>query len=124
MKNTATRNVKDELIVEGLKFAGDAIGVHYGKRKIEKSVSRNLSMVDTLMTAAFTRNGTVPIKSKKVIELGSLGIIALYNIVSGVKRRRRGLIVEGIFLSLALGAVIIGSNFQNKTKQTPINSIV
>ncbi|MCZ4221856.1 hypothetical protein [Pedobacter rhodius] len=115
MRNTTTRkNIKEELLVEGLKVAGNAIGINYGKGKIKKSVSRNLSMVDSLMSAAFTRKGNVSYKSQKAIELGSLGFIALYNIIKGVKRKRRGLIAEGIFLSLALGAVIFASNNQNK----------
>ncbi|WP_316832779.1 hypothetical protein [Pedobacter aquatilis] len=121
MRSTATRkNIKDELLLEGLKAAGSAVGIHYGKGKIKKSVSRNLSMVDSLMTAAFTRKGSVPFKSQKAIELGSLGFIALYNIVKGVKKNRRGLIAEGIFLSLALGAVILASNIQTKKTDGPL----
>jgi len=115
MENTTTKkNIKNDLLLEGLKFAGDAIGIHYGKRTIKKSISRNLSMVDTLVTAVFTRKGTVPFKSQRAIELGSLGVIALYNIMRGVKRKRTGLIVEGVFLSLALGTVLVASNMQRK----------
>jgi len=121
MENTTTKkNIKDELLIEGLKAAGSAIGIHSNKKAIKKTVSKNFSIINSLMDAAFTRQGSSNHKIKKTIELGSLGVIALYNIVKGVKRKRRALLVEGIFLSVALGTVLIGSNVKTKTKQTPL----
>ncbi|KQR72729.1 hypothetical protein [Pedobacter sp. Leaf176] len=119
MENTTTRkNIKNELLIEGLKAAGSAIGIHSGRGAIKKTVSKNFSIINSLMDAAFTRQGHSNHNLKKTIELGSLGIIALYNILKGVKRKRRTLLAEGIFLSVALGAVLIGSNVKTKTKRT------
>ena len=119
MENTVTRkNIKDELLIEGLKAAGSAIGIHSGRGAIKKTVSKNFSIINSLMDAAFTRQGDGNHKIKKTIELSSLGAIALYNILKGVKRKRRTLLIEGIFLSVALGAVLIGSNAKTKTKRT------
>ena len=119
MENTTTKkNIKDELLIEGLKAAGSAIGIHSGRGAIKKTISKNFSIINSLMDAAFTRQGDGNHKIKKAIELSSLGAIALYNILKGVKRKRRTLLVEGIFLSVALGAVLIGSNAKTKTKQT------
>jgi len=119
MENTTTRkNIKDELLIEALKAAGSAIGIHSGRGAIKKTVSKNFSIINSLMDAAFTRQGGGNSKIKKAIELSSLGAIALYNILKGVKRKRRTLLVEGIFLSVALGAVLIGSNAKTITKQT------
>jgi len=121
MESTTTKkNIKDELLIEGLKAAGSAIGIHSGRGAIKKTVSKNFSIINSLMDAAFTRQGSSNHKIKKTIELGSLGVIALYNILKGVKRKRRTLVVEGIFLSVALGAVLIGSNVNLKTKQVPL----
>lgn len=119
MENITTRkNIKDELLIEGLKAAGSAIGIHSGRGAIKKTVSKNFSIINSLMDAAFTGQGDGNHKIKKTIELGSLGAIALYNILKGVKRKRRTLLVEGIFLSVALGAVLIGSNAKTIAKQT------
>jgi len=121
MESTTTKkNIKDELLIEGLKAAGSAIGIHSGRGAIKKTVSKNFSIINSLMDAAFTRQGSSNHKIKKTIELGSLGVIALYNILKGVKRKRRTLVAEGIFLSVALGAVLIGSNVNLKTKQVPL----
>jgi len=121
MESTTTKkNIKDELLIEGLKAAGSAIGIHSGRGAIKKTVSKNFSIINSLMDAAFTRQGSSKHKIKKTIELGSLGVIALYNILKGVKRKRRTLVAEGIFLSVALGAVLIGSNVNLKTKQVPL----
>ncbi|TCD10502.1 hypothetical protein EZ449_09145 [Pedobacter frigidisoli] len=113
MKAYTKQAVEKGLVLDGLKAVGSAVGVKASKPKIKKEMEIGVSIVNQLMDVLFTKKG---IQNKKEIELAGLGLMALYNIYRGVKRKRRSSIVKGVFLTATLAAALIASKKYNKSE--------
>lgn len=110
-KDTKTRLI-NEITTTGLQAAAKKLGASASKAQVRKGVSKNLSLIDELMHIALIKNKDSSKRVQRNIEFVGLGIMAAHTFYRGFKTRKRLLIFEGIFLTAALGGVLLGSQLK------------
>jgi len=106
-KDTKTRLI-NEITTTGLQAAAKKLGASASKAQVRKGVSKNLNLIDELMHIALIKNKSSSKRVQRNIEFISLGVMAAHTFYRGFKTKKRLLIFEGIFLTAALGGVLLG----------------
>ncbi|MFC4210876.1 hypothetical protein ACFOWA_06775 [Pedobacter lithocola] len=113
-----SRNIEiNKVLLGGLQLAGNAIGRHQSKRTIGRKVANNVGIVNQVLRFALNRKGSSN-SLQKNIELGGLGLIALYNIYRGIRRKRNYLLLQGAFLTVSLAVTVLGSKEKDTLDST------
>ncbi|MGQ7854343.1 hypothetical protein ACUN24_08850 [Pedobacter sp. WC2501] len=110
-KDTKTRLI-NEITTTGLQSAAKKLGTSASKKQIRKGVSKNISLIDELLHIALIKNKDSSKRVQRNIEFVGLGIMAAHTFYRGFKKKKRLLIFEGIFLTAALGGVLLGSQLK------------
>jgi len=111
-KDTKRRMIT-EIATAGLQAATKKLGATASRKQIRRGVSKNIGLIDQLLRLSLMKNIDPSKKMQRNIELGALGVIALHNFYSGFKRKKKLWILEGIFLTAALGGVILVTQLSN-----------
>jgi len=107
-KETKTRLI-NEIATTGLQNAAKKLGTSASKKQIRKGVSKNISLIDELLHIALIKNKDSSKRLQRNIEFVGLGIMAAHTFYRGFKKKKRLLIFEGVFLTAALGGVLLAT---------------
>ncbi|MBT2563084.1 hypothetical protein J7E50_22905 [Pedobacter sp. ISL-68] len=107
-KDTKTRLI-NEITTTGLQTVAKKLGALASKAQIRKGISKNISLIDELLCIALIKNKDSSKRIQQYIEFVGLGVIAAHTFYSGFKKRKRLLIFEGVFLTAALGGVLLAT---------------
>jgi len=110
-KDTQTRLI-NEITTTGLQSAAKKLGASASKAQIRKGVSKNISLIDELLCIALIKNKDSSKRVQQRIEFVGLGVIAAHTFYRGFKKKKRLLILEGVFLTAALGGVILATQLK------------
>jgi uncharacterized membrane protein len=114
-KDTKTHLI-NEIATTGLQTAAKKLGASASKAEIRKGVSQNISLIDKLLRIVLIKSKDSSKRVQRDIDFVGLGIIAAHTFYRGFKKKKRLLIFEGIFLTAALGGVLLATQFK-ATKQ-------
>lgn len=117
-KNDTKTRLINEITTSGLQSAAKKLGVPASKRQIRKGVSKNISLIDELMRLVLIRNKDSSKRLQRNIEFVGLGVMAAHTLYRGFKKKKTLWICEGIFLTAALGGVLLAT--QNKVVKRKI----
>jgi uncharacterized membrane protein len=110
-KETKTRLI-NEIATTGLQSAAKKLGTSASKKQIRKGVSKNISLIDELLHIALIKNKDSSKRVQRNIEFVGLGIMAAHTFYRGFKKKKRLLIFEGVFLTAALGGVLLATQLK------------
>ncbi|MNX11868.1 hypothetical protein [Pedobacter ghigonis] len=119
-KDTKRRMIT-EIATAGLQAATKKLGATASRKQIRRGVSKNIGLIDQLLRLSLMKNIDPSKKMQRNIELSALGVIALHNFYSGFKRKKKLWVLEGIFLTAALGGVILVTQLSNHKHDTDKN---
>ncbi|MFF5383636.1 hypothetical protein [Pedobacter suwonensis] len=109
--DTKTRLI-NEITTTGLQSAAKKLGAPASKRQIRKGVSKNISLIDELLRLALIKNKDASKQVQRNIEFVGLGVIAAHTFYKGFKKKKTLWIYEGIFLTAALGGVLLATQLK------------
>jgi len=121
IKNTK-RRVISEIATAGLQAATKKLGATASRKQIRKGVSQSIGLIDQLLRLTLMKSIDPSKKMQRNIELSALGLIAMHNFYSGFKQKKKLWVLEGVFLTAALGGVILVTQFGNHKYQPNKNS--
>nr|WP_276898071.1 hypothetical protein [Pedobacter kyonggii] len=110
-KDTKTHLI-NEIATTGLQTAAKKLGASASKAQIRKGVSKNISLIDKLLRIALIKSKDSSKRVQIDIEFVGLGIIAAHTFYRGFKKKKRLLIFEGVFLTTALGGVLLATKLK------------
>ncbi len=116
-KDTKTQLI-NEITTTGLQTAAKKLGASASKAQIRKGISKNISLIDKLLRIVLIKSKDSSKRVQSDIEFIGLGIIAAHTFYRGFKKKKRLLIFEGIFLTAALGGVLLAT--QLKAANQPV----
>jgi len=116
--NTKTRLI-NEITTTGLQNAAKKLGAPASKKQIRKGVAKNISLIDELLRIVLIKDKDSSKRVQRNIEFVSLGIMAAHTFYRGFKRKKPLWIYEGIFLTAALGGVLLAT--QHEAVKNKIN---
>ncbi|GAA4195677.1 hypothetical protein GCM10022289_00220 [Pedobacter jeongneungensis] len=115
------RETKTQLINEitttGLQTAAKKLGASATKKQIRKGVSKNLSLIDQLLRIALIKSKDPSKRTQRNMEFIGLGVIAAHSFYKGLKKKKRLWIFEGVFLTAALGGVLLATQLKAAKQQ-------
>ncbi|GGE70018.1 hypothetical protein EV200_11121 [Pedobacter psychrotolerans] len=109
MTTKTSDQIQKGIVLDGMKAVGHGLGIHSTKPVIKKTVAKNMRLVDGLLRIAFSSRKTSAAKNKRVIELAGIGGIALYTFLRGIERKKKSLLIQGVFLGAALLTVSLAT---------------
>jgi len=115
-KDTKTQLI-NEITTTGLQTAAKKLGASASKAQIRKGVSKNISIIDKLLRIVLIKSKDSSKRVQRDIEFASLGIIAARTFYRGFKKKKRLLIFEGVFLTAALGGVLLATQLKVLKRQ-------
>lgn len=115
-KDTKTRLI-NEITTTGLQSAAKKLGTSASKKQIRKGVSKNISLIDELLHIVLIKNKDSSKRVQRNIEFVGLGVMAAHTFYRGFKAKKRLLIFEGIFLTAALGGVLLATQLKALKRQ-------
>jgi len=115
-KDTKTRLI-NEITTSGLQTAAKKLGASASKAQIRKSVSKNISLIDELLRIALIKNKDSSKRVQRNIEFVGLGVMAAHTFYRGFKRKKRLWILEGVFITAALGGVLLATQLKAVKRQ-------
>ncbi|MDQ0967959.1 putative membrane protein [Flavobacterium sp. W4I14] len=115
-KDTKTQLI-NEITTTGLQTAAKKLGASASKAQIRKGVSKNISLIDKLLRIVLIKSKDSSKRVQSDIEFVGLGIIAAHTFYRGFKKKKRLLIFEGVFLTAALGGVLLATQFKALKRQ-------
>ena len=115
-KDTKTHLI-NEITTTGLQTAAKKLGASASKAQIRKGVSQNISLIDKLLRIVLIKSKDSSKSLQSNIEFVGLGIIAAHTFYRGFKKKKRLLIFEGIFLTVALGGVLLATQLKALKQQ-------
>ncbi len=115
-KDTKARLI-NEITTTGLQTAAEKLGASASKKQIRKGVSKNISLIDELLRIALIKSKDPSKRDQRNIEFLGLGVIAAHAFYRGFKKKKRLLIFEGIFLTAALGGVLLATQLKTVKRQ-------
>ena len=110
-KDTKTHLI-NEITTTGLQTAAKKLGASASKAQIRKGVSQNISLIDKLLRIVLIKSKDSSKRVQRDIDFVGLGIIAAHTFYRGFKKKKRLLIFEGIFLTAALGGVLLATQLK------------
>jgi len=110
-KDTKTRLI-NEITTSGLQTAAKKLGASASKKQIRKGVSKNISLIDELLNIVLIKNKDSSKRVQRNIEFVGLGVIAAHTFYRGIKKKKRLWIFEGVFLTVALGGVLLATQLK------------
>jgi uncharacterized membrane protein len=110
-KDTKTRLI-NEITTSGLQTAAKKLGASASKAQIRKGVSKNISLIDELLRIALIKSKDPSKRMQRNIEYVGLGIMAAHTFYRGLKKKKRLWIFEGVFLTAALGGVLLATQLK------------
>ncbi|MBB6239307.1 hypothetical protein HDC90_003960 [Pedobacter sp. AK013] len=114
-KDTQTHLI-NEITTSGLQTVAKKFGASASKAQIRRGVSKNISLIETLLKIALINPKDSSKRVQRDIEYVGLGIIAAYTFYRGFKEKKRLRIFEGFFLTAALGGVLLATQLQANKK--------
>jgi len=115
-KDTKIRLI-NEITTTGLQSAAKKLGTSASKKQIRKGVSKNISLIDELLHIVLIKNKDSSKRVQRNIEFVGLGVMAAHTFYRGFKTKKRLLIFEGIFLTAALGGVLLATQLKALKRQ-------
>ena len=115
-KDTKTHLI-NEITTTGLQTAAKKLGASASKAQIRKGISQNISLIDKLLRIALIKSKDSSKRVQSDIEFVGLGIIAAHTFYRGIKNKKRLLIFEGVFLTAALGGVLLATQVKALKRQ-------
>lgn len=115
-RDTKTRLI-NKFTTAGLQTAAKKLGASASKAQIRKGISKNISLIDKLLRIVLVKSKDSSKRVERDIEFVSLGVIAANTFYRGFKKKKRLLIFEGIFLTAALGGVLLATQFKALKRQ-------
>jgi uncharacterized membrane protein len=115
-KETKTRLI-NEITTTGLQTAAKKLGASASKKQIRKGVSKNLSLIDELLRIALIKSKDPSKRTQRNMEFIGLGVIAAHSFYKGLKKKKRLWIFEGVFLTAALGGVLLATQLKAVKRQ-------
>ena len=115
-KDTKTHLI-NEITTTGLQTAAKKLGASASKAQIRKGVSKNLSLIDKLLRIVLVKSKDSSKRVQSDIEFIGLGVIAAHTFYRGFKKKKRLLVFEGIFLTAALGGVLLATQLKALKRQ-------
>ena len=115
-RDTKTRLI-NKFTTTGLQTAAKKLGASASKAQIRKGISKNISLIDKLLRIVLVKSKDSSKRVERDIEFVSLGVIAANTFYRGFKKKKRLLIFEGIFLTAALGGVLLATQFKALKRQ-------
>ena len=115
-KDTKTHLI-NEITTTGLQTAAKKLGASASKAQIRKGVSKNISLIDKLLRITLIKSKDSSKRVQRDIEFVGLGIIAAHTFYRGFKKKKRLLIFEGVFLTAALGGVLLATQLKALKRQ-------
>ncbi|TCD23441.1 hypothetical protein EZ456_17720 [Pedobacter psychrodurus] len=110
-KDTKTHLI-NEITTAGLQAAAKKLGAEASKAQIRKGVSKNISLIDELLRIVLIKNKDSSKRVQRNIEFIGLGVIAAHTFYRGIEKKKRLWIFEGVFLTAALGGVLLATHFE------------
>lgn len=107
------RSLINEITTTGLQTAAKKLGASASKAQIRKGVSKNISLIDELLRIVLIKNKDSSKKTQRNIEFVGLGVIAAHTFYRGIKKKKRLWIFEGVFLTAALGGVLLATQLKS-----------
>jgi len=107
----------NEITTTGLQTAAKKLGASASKAQIRKGVSQNISLIDKLLRIALIKSKDSSKRVQRDIDFVGLGIIAAHTFYRGFKKKKRLLIFEAIFLTAALGGVLLATQLKALKRQ-------
>lgn len=115
-KDTKTHLI-NEITTTGLQTAAKKLGASVSKAQIRKGVSKNISLIDKLLRIALIKSKDSSKRLQRDIEFVGLGVITVHTFYRGFKKKKRSLIFEGVFLTAALGGVLLATQLKALKRQ-------
>ena len=115
-KDTKTQLI-NEITTTGLQTAAKKLGASASKAQIRKGVSKNISLIDKLLRIVLVKSKDSSKRVQSDIEFIGLGVIAAHTFYRGFKKKKRLLVFEGIFLTAALGGVLLATQLKALKRQ-------
>ena len=115
-KDTKTHLI-NEINTTGLQTAAKKLGASASKAQIRKGISQNISLIDKLLRIALIKSKDSSKRVQRDIEFVGLGVITAHTFYRGFKKKKRSLIFEGIFLTAALGGVLLATQLKALKRQ-------
>jgi len=116
-KKTTKTHLINEIATTGLQTAANKLGASASKAQIRKGFSKNISLIDKLLRIVLVKSKDSSKRVERDIEFVGLGVIAANTFYRGFKKKKRLLIFEGIFLTAALGGVLLATQFKALKRQ-------
>lgn len=116
-KKTTKTHLINEIATTGLQTAVKKLGASASKAQIRKGFSKNISLIDKLLRIVLVKSKDSSKRVERDIEFVGLGVIAANTFYRGFKKKKRLLIFEGIFLTAALGGVLLATQFKTLKRQ-------
>lgn len=116
-KNDTKTHLINEITTTGLQTAAKKLGASASKAQIRKGVSKNISLIDKLLRIVLVKSKDSSKRVQSDIEFVGLGVIAAHTFYRGFKKKKRLLIFEGIFLTAALGGVLLATQLKALKRQ-------
>lgn len=116
-KKTTKTHLINEIATTGLQTAAKKLGASASKAQIRKGFSKNISLIDKLLRIVLVKSKDSSKRVERDIEFVGLGVIAANTFYRGFKKKKRLLIFEGIFLTAALGGVLLATQFKALKRQ-------
>jgi uncharacterized membrane protein len=111
-KKDTKRHLINEITTSGLQTAAKKLGASASKAQIRKGVSKNISLIDALLRIVLIKNKDSSKRLQRNIEYVGLGIIAAHTFYRGFEKKKRLWIYEGVFLTAALGGVLLATQLK------------
>ena len=87
-------------------------------RTVKKIIEPGFSVINSLMRANFTKKGSTPYSIQRNIEFGAAGVIAAYNLYTGIRKKKKHLVFQATLISLAIvGLLVISSSEKNNVAE-------
>ncbi|KQM73018.1 hypothetical protein ASE74_21135 [Pedobacter sp. Leaf216] len=110
-KDTRTHLI-NAITTAGLQTAAKKIGASASKAQVRRGISKNISLIDELLHLVLVKSKDSSKRVQRNIEFAGLGIIAAHSFYRGFRKKKRLAIIEGVFLTAALGGVLLATQFK------------
>jgi uncharacterized membrane protein len=115
-KDTKT-HVINEITTAGLQTAARKLGASASKKQVRRGISKNISLIDELLRIVLIKSKDSSKRVQQNIEFVGLGVMAVHTFYRGFKKKKRLWILEGVFLTAALGGVLLATQLKGVKRQ-------
>ncbi len=115
-KDTKTHLI-NEITTAGLQTAARKLGASASKKQVRRGISKNISLIDELLRIVLIKSKDSSKRVQRNIEFVGLGVMAAHTFYRGFKKKKRLWILEGVFLTAALGGVLLATQLKGVKRQ-------